>query len=279
MESKFIHEPPWNAEKAADLHTVADINELAEFLSDSQLHDLSSSHPVDCIIICASAVLHSAEVLFQTLTQNPSLTKCLVLCGGLGHSTPLLYDAVKQHPRFSPLSHEIQNMPEARVLERILDRFYDRPTITREGCQILIEDRSTNCGQNALFSRQVLDKAGFTMKTCIVIQDPTMMRRTRASFEKVYEDTPVSFVSCPVFVPRMKLSHSGLEYSTVVDPSTLWSESRFLELILGEVPRLRDDEEGYGPKGRGFISHVDVPSGAEMAWSRLVDTFRDFRQM
>jgi uncharacterized SAM-binding protein YcdF (DUF218 family) len=249
-------------------NTVADINLISEFLSDNQ-QDLS---PVDCIVICASAVLHSAEVLFDTL-QHQSLTKALVLCGGIGHSTQLLYDAVKTHPIFSRIADEIQDLPEAKVLERILDEFYDRSLITKEGCRILLESKSTNCGQNASFCRKVLDGAGFQApRTCIVIQDPTMMLRTKASFQKVYEDvqSPVSIVSCPVFVPRMQLSQDGaLEYYPISKTSELWSKDRFLELIMGEIPRLRDDKDGYGPQGRGFISHVDIPADVEAAWSRL----------
>jgi hypothetical protein len=38
---------------------------------------------------------------------------------------------------------------------------------------------------------------------------------------------------------------------------------------MGEIPRLRDDKDGYGPQGRGFIAHVDVPGHIEAAWSRL----------
>ncbi|KAJ5169416.1 uncharacterized protein N7500_002199 [Penicillium coprophilum] len=258
---------------AANSGMIADINLLSKFLSDNQIQDLSTASPVDCIVICASAVLHSAEVLFETLQQRPYLTRALVLCGGIGHSTKLLYDAVKSHPVFSQIADEIQGLPEAKVLERILDEFFDRSLITKQGCQILLEPQSTNCGQNASFSRKVLDEAGFQAPTtCIVIQDPTMMLRTRASFEKAYEGVqpPVSLVSCPVFVPQMKLSHNGvLEYSDLSPPSELWSQSRFLELIMGEVPRLRDDKDGYGPRGYGFIAHVDIPSHIEAAWSRL----------
>ncbi|CAI7637139.1 unnamed protein product [Penicillium discolor] len=249
---------------AANSSMVADINLLSEFLSDNQLPDLSTTSSVDCIVICASAVLHSAEVLFQTLQQRPSLTKALVLCGGIGHSTKLLYDAVKSHPVYSRIADEIQGLPEAKILERILDEFFDRSLITKEGCQILLEPQSTNCGQNASFSRKVLDEVGFQAPaTCIIIQDPTMMLRTKASFEKTYEgtQTPVSIV---------QLSRNEvIEYSDISPPSELWSQSRFLELIMGEIPRLRDDKDGYGPQGRGFIAHVDVPSHIEAAWSRL----------
>ncbi|KXG50903.1 protein of unknown function DUF218 [Penicillium griseofulvum] len=258
---------------AANSDTVADINLLSEFLSNNQLQNLSTASPVDCIVICASAVLHSAEVLFKTLQQRPNLTRALVLCGGIGHSTELLYDAVKSHPVFSQIANEIQGLSEAKVLERILDEFFDRSLITKAGCQILLEPKSTNCGQNASFSRKVLDEAGFQAPaTCIIIQDPTMMLRTRASFEKAYEDieSPVSVISCPVFVPQVQLSRNNvIEYSDISPPSELWSQSRFLDLIMGEIPRLRDDKDGYGPQGRGFIAHVDVPSHIEAAWSRL----------
>lgn len=264
-------------------HTVADINLLSSFLSDNQLQDLSTSSPVDCIVICASAVLYGAEYLFNALQNNPSLTRVLVLCGGIGHSTNHLYDAVKAHPTFSRIADEVHGLPEAKVLERILDEFFDRSLITKEGCKILLESQSTNCGQNALLCRKVLDEAGFMAPaTCIVVQDPTMMLRTKASFEKAYQDVPfpASIVSCPVLVPQMQLSRNGdLEYfdnckltrrgeSTISAPQ-LWSQTRFLDLIMGEIPRLRDDKNGYGPRGQGFIPHVDVPGHVEAAWSRL----------
>lgn len=40
---------------------------------------------------------------------------------------------------------------------------------------------------------------------------------------------------------------------------------------MGEVPRLRDDAEGYGPLGKGFIAHVEVPPEVEAAWQTLRD--------
>ena len=262
--------------------TVADINRLSEYLSDSEIDDLSSVQPVDCIVICASEVLHCAEIILKTLQQNTTLTKCLVLCGGIGHSTKLLYTAVARHPRYSALAPEIQGLSEARVLEKILDGFFDRSAITLQGCRILIEDQSTNCGQNASFTRRVLDRAGFSApKTIVINQDPTMMLRTKASFRRVYQDIPsvVSFLSCPVWIPKVQLDCTNGDPAVgwdAIGTSTFkrWSLRRFIELILGEIPRLRDDENGYGPCGRDFIAHVDLPNEDEMAWSRLVDTFK-----
>ncbi|PIG79915.1 DUF218 domain protein [Aspergillus arachidicola] len=117
-----------------------DINLVAEYLGDQQIQDLSSSTSVDCMVICASAILYQAEHLFRVLQERPSLSKCLVLCGGVGHSTHFMYDAVAQHPRFSEIAQDIHGLPEARVLERILDTFFDRSAITDGGCMILVED-------------------------------------------------------------------------------------------------------------------------------------------
>jgi uncharacterized SAM-binding protein YcdF (DUF218 family) len=272
-----------------NLDTVGDINTLSSFLSDNELQDLSASSPVDCIVICASAVLYGAEVLFKTLQQNPTLTRALVLCGGIGHSTKHLYDSVQAHPIFSRIADEVQGLPEAKVLERILDEFFDRSLITKQGCQIILESQSTNCGQNASLCRQVLDEAGFKApNTCVIIQDPTMMLRIKASFKKAYEDvlSPVSIVSCPILVPQVQLSlRGGLEYSEFRDPvergytpsPQLWPQARFLDLIMGEIPRLRDDKDGYGPQGQGFIPHVDVPAHVEAAWARLKLTSKNSR--
>ncbi|KAJ5102627.1 hypothetical protein N7532_003156 [Penicillium argentinense] len=200
-----------------DSTVVDDINSLSTFLSDSGL-ETHLLHDTDCIVLCASAVLYAAEEIFKALGERPSLTKCLVLCGGIGHSTPMMYDAVRQHPRYSRIGDEIQGLPEARVLEWILDTFFDRSAITREGCEILVEDQSTNCGQNAIFTRNLLEKSGYDrMKTCIVIQDPTMMLRTYASFRKVFGATQpgLSLTSCPMFIPRVQLSNtSSLKYKT-----------------------------------------------------------------
>lgn len=53
----------------------------------------------------------------------------------------------------------------------------------------------------------------------------------------------------------------------------LWDMERLCGLLVGEVARLKDDEKGYGPKGKGFIGHVDVPAEVEVAAMRVRETF------
>ena len=53
----------------------------------------------------------------------------------------------------------------------------------------------------------------------------------------------------------------------------MWNMARYLNLLMGEIPRLTDDENGYGPRGRGFIAHVDVPDGVQAAFEFLKDAY------
>jgi len=91
------------------------------------------------------------------------------------------------------------------------------------------------------------------------------------SFEKAFEDEEVMFEACPTFVPRAKEVDGRLRFdeSGGVEEEQLWDMDRFLGLILGEIVRLRDDEMGYGPRGKGFIGHVDVPDSVLEAYARL----------
>ena len=45
---------------------------------------------------------------------------------------------------------------------------------------------------------------------------------------------------------------------------------RFVQLLMGEVQRLRNDEKGYGPRGAGFFGEVAMPDAVDNAWHRLV---------
>ena len=52
-----------------------------------------------------------------------------------------------------------------------------------------------------------------------------------------------------------------------------WPDERFYELILREIPRIYDDERGYGPKGMNFIVHADVPAEVMQSYSIIKRSF------
>ncbi|RHZ54415.1 uncharacterized protein CDV56_107525 [Aspergillus thermomutatus] len=252
-----------------------DINILAHFLAFNQIPS-SSPPPADVLVLCVSAILPTAEKVFTHLETNPTATKTLVLCGGLGHSTPHLYDAVANDPRYAHLLPEVAGLPEAQALHRIFTRCFDAPRI-QNACRVLVEDRSTNCGANAVETKRLLEAHGVSPRSMLIVQDPTMSRRTVASFEKAFGGAAGSgkgglrLTSWPTFVPRVRLEGGEVVYdeSVGIGASRLWRVPRFLGLLMGEIPRLRDDEEGYGPRGKGFIVHVDIPDEVEEAWKRM----------
>jgi hypothetical protein len=254
------------------------INLISTFLSHPQIPSLSTHQPSDVLIICASSVLHQASYVFETLQSQPQLAKTLVLVGGIGHSTSLIYDAVARHSTYRGIHEKIVRLPEADVLYQILTHYFDIKNPEHGGPKILIENRSTNCGANAVETRKVLDKANISGPiSCIVVQDPTMSFRTIASFEKAYDNIPLQqrprFKACPVFVPKVEMRDGRVEFSVDgtdgLSAEDLWEMERLCELLVGEVARLKDDENGYGPVGKGFIGHVEVPEEVVRAAERV----------
>ena len=60
------------------------------------------------------------------------------------------------------------------------------------------------------------------------------------------------------------------------DTPYLWEGKRLYELALGEVYRLRDDENGYGPNGKGFLRHVDVPEEVNLSFEIIADKMPEY---
>lgn len=45
---------------------------------------------------------------------------------------------------------------------------------------------------------------------------------------------------------------------------------RYLGLLLGEMVRLHDDDNGYGPRGKNFLPHVDIPDEVWQSYQRVL---------
>ncbi|HEX5090938.1 MAG TPA: ElyC/SanA/YdcF family protein [Nocardioides sp.] len=115
----------------------------------------------------------------------------------------------------------------------------------------LLERRSRNCGENVVLARDVVLAAGLSPRAVALVQDPSMQRRMDAVFRLVWPEATA--------VNRPGARHGRFH----------WPRERWVALVMGEVPRLRDDAEGYGPNGAGFQAHVDVPPEVEAAYDAL----------
>lgn len=276
-----------------DAITLQRVNLVAEFLSE--YHDPAKIDTPSCAFILAgSAILRVATATFDYLSRWATPTT-LVIAGGKGHSTQLLYDAVASHPRYRVIASEVEGLPEARVLERILEVFWPELWSRAQSgsLTLLVEAESRNCGENAEAALLMLRQHGLEPRSITVVQEPTMSRRTAASVRKHLDDRAgasddhealnVLVKAWPTFVPdlayqdgKFAWSAETLHISRELDSEPgagLWTQQRFIDLILGEIPRLRDDADGYGPRGKNFIPHVDIPPEVIEAYEQLRNTF------
>ncbi|WP_288878208.1 YdcF family protein, partial [uncultured Kosakonia sp.] len=186
----------------------------------------------------------------------------LLISGGLGHSTTFLYSAIARHPRYNVI--RTTGRGEAAILADIARQFWKI-----DESQLLIEDRSTNSGENARFSLDMLISQHIAPKTAVIVQDPTMQRRTMATFARASQQCTNAphWFSWPGFTPRLNNTPDGLAFQPRV--RGLWPVERYLSLLMGEVPRLRDDANGYGPNGRDYLAHIEFPPEIEQAWQTL----------
>jgi DUF218 domain len=157
----------------------------------------------------------------------------LMLVGGRGHTTDALLAALGRDPS--------EDTTEAELMA---EWFRDVHGID----DVLLETRSTNCGDNVTLAEEVAERKGLRPGTVALVQDPTMQRRMDARFRRTWSLGGAVAVNRPG-----------------PDSRRAWPWQRWVDLVIGEVPRLRDDAGGYGPRGRDFIGHVEVPDAVESA--------------
>lgn len=224
-----------------DPQTVDDLNLLARFLAAPA----PLPNHADLIVVLGSALPVNATYGAQLFHQR--LSPFVLISGGIGHSTPSLWANLEEE------GIEGEDRAEADIFHDLMVGRYQVPAE-----KIMVESVSTNCGSNAIQSKRLLDQVGLNPRSIILIQDPTMQLRSQASFRMSFPE--VQIINAPPFVPVV--TPSGLENEG-------WSFDRFLELVLGEIPRFA----AYGPKGQSFIAEVDVPETIHDAWTRLSESF------
>lgn len=239
--------------------TLSAVNTVGAWLAEDNLPYNPPALQADLVVLAGNAVIPAIDAACRLAS---ALAVPLLISGGIGHSTTFLYAAIAQHPRYNKV--RTTGKAEATILAEIAREFWSVPPE-----RLLVEDQSTNCGENARFSAAMIQHHPLAVKRGIVVQDPTMQRRTMATFARIYRDKPdaPAWTSHPGIVPQLQNSDDGLVFRG--GGEGLWPVERYLSLVLGELPRLRDDINGYGPLGRDFIVHVDIPAEVEAAWQIL----------
>ena len=245
-----------------DMIPIEDLDTIAAYLARRDVETLSVESlggSVDVLVLLGSSLLESVSVTAKAFDDG--LAQHILISGGIGHSTQDLRDAIAHHPDYYSIATE--GRAEADIFYDMLVGHFDI-----DPDYITVENQSTNCGMNADFSKVVLEESDLTMRRLLLIQDPTMQRRTHACFERTWKSQPTSFISYAPFIPSV--DQVGKD-SFIVEGSSenTWSFERFTSLVLGEILRLHDTETGYGPNGANYIDHVEVPQELLDAYNRL----------
>ncbi|KAM0302880.1 hypothetical protein ACHAPM_003665 [Fusarium culmorum] len=256
------------------LEQIYSANDLDTYLQT--LQQTSEDASADVIVLCASAILAIPEAVFEWAVHqktSPETRKgntVLVLCGGIGPCTPFVYNAIKASKKYSPIFDEINGEPEGQILKTMAERFYrlkvnDQKT-THDGFNIIVSDRSTDCGADALETRKILDGHDISSPRSItVVQDPAMSSRTVSSFKGIYRDQEVRISSWPQTTPDITSNQEDTQAGKDNKIRELWSMDRFLDRIMGDTS-YRQSEMGKGTK-----NNVDIPNEVEDAWSAIME--------
>ncbi len=256
--------------------TAADLNSITGFLSRRDINELTGQAlytgfgilRADLLIILGSSIPYLAELGASAFLDG--VAKGLMIVGGIGHSTKYLAENIRNNPEYGGI--DVDCRPEADILKEVVSK---KAGLNVDS--IIIENRSTNCGENAVQALKVLKEQAKIPSSVIIIQDPTMQLRTCAAFLKAWSGEKTRIISYSPFIPHIKAEAGSLKLSNNI--YGLWSFDRFIDLVMGEIPRLRDDEEGYGPKGKNFIVHVDIPDNVLEAYGRLQTKFSGYKHI
>ena len=126
---------------------------------------------------------------------------------------------------------------------------------------ILTENRSTNTGENVLFTKQLLAGRGLDPQSFILVQKPYMERRSYATFMKVWPEKHAIVTS-----PKVSLDEYLERYSN----DTL-STDDVVSIMVGDLQRVKLYAE------MGFQIPQEIPSDVWGAYEALVDAGYDTR--
>ncbi|BDH46028.1 hypothetical protein TUM12370_20720 [Salmonella enterica subsp. enterica serovar Choleraesuis] len=238
---------------------VAAANELGGWLAQND-YPQGVAEDFELVVLAGNAVIPTIDAALR-LASERGLP--LLVSGGIGHSTGWLYRAVAADARYQGI--ECEGRSEADIIGDIARRHWQI-----DSARLIIENQSTNCGENAAFTRRTLEGLNWLPARALLVQDPTMQRRSIATFQRAWRgqaDAPL-WLSYPGVTPYLENSVHGVQFAG--NHQGMWPVVRYLALITGELPRLRNDAQGYGPAGRDFMERVDIPPLVEQAWRELM---------
>lgn len=192
--------------------------------------------PSDAILVLCSHDLRVAERGAELFLQR--WAPLLIFSGGLGSITRALM-TIPEADQFAEVARQMGVPPD----------------------RILIENKSTNTGENVRFTRALLEALGLAPGSFIVVQKPYMERRSYATFRKVWPEPQVKVTS-----PQVSMD----EYLRGYTHGSL-SAHDVISIMVGDLQRIRLYAD------RGFQIPQDIPDDVWAAYEELLRAGYDQR--
>lgn len=180
---------------------------------------------VDCILALGSHDLRVPERAAELYLQG--FAPLVIMSGGLGNFTQEIWTE-KEADKFAAVAMG-KGVPQEAIL---------------------IENNSTNTGENILFTQKLLKERKLDPQSFIVVQKPYMERRSFATFKKHWRDKKLLVTS-----PQISFE----EYPNEEIPM-----EKVINIMVGDLQRIKE----YPAKG--FQVYQEIPDDVWNAFEKLV---------
>ena len=179
----------------------------------------------DCILALGSHDLRVAERAAELYLKD--FAPLVIMSGGLGNFTKEMWSE-KEADKFARIAVEM-GVPEK---------------------DILVENQSTNTGENIVFTQNLLREKQLNPASFIVVQKPYMERRSYATFKKHWPDKNILVTS-----PQISFN----DYPTDEIPM-----ENVINIMVGDLQRIKLYPE------MGFQIYQEIPDEVWEAYEKLV---------
>jgi uncharacterized SAM-binding protein YcdF (DUF218 family) len=198
---------------------------LAQKLWDYH-HVNQSLEKSDCILVLGSHDLRVAERGAELYLEK--WAPVVTFSGGLGNLTKGIWDEAEAD-KFAAVAQKMGVPKES----------------------ILIENKSTNTGENILFTQQLLRENNLDFQSFIVVQKPYMERRSYATFKKHWPDKKL-IVTSPQ-IPFLNYYNDEIPLEKVIN------------IMVGDLQRIKIYPD------KGFQIFQEIPTDVWEAYGQLIE--------
>ena len=180
----------------------------------------------DCVLALGSHDLRVAERAAELYLDG--FAPLVIMSGGLGNFTKDMWTE-KEADKFAAIAIK-KGVPENAIL---------------------IENRSTNTGENILFTQKLLKEKGLNLQSFIVVQKPYMERRSYATFKKHWPEKKLLVTSPQIFFEEYPTKEISME--------------KIINIMIGDLQRIKIYPE------KGFQVYQEIPVDVWNAYEKLIE--------